>query len=30
MFDHRLKDREFESGIISALAVLGIDAEKSG
>jgi superfamily II DNA/RNA helicase len=30
MFDHHLKDREFESGIISALAVLGLDTEKGG
>lgn len=27
MFDHELKDNEFESGIISGLAVLGIDSQ---
>ena len=30
MFDHELKDREFESGIISAAAVLGLEVEKGG
>jgi len=28
MFDHELKDREFESGIISAAAVLGLEVER--
>ncbi len=27
MFDHELKDSEFKSGIISRLAVLGIDIQ---
>ena len=27
MFDHKLKDSEFQSGIISDLAVLGIDTQ---
>jgi hypothetical protein len=26
MFDHELKDQEYESGIMSALAVLGLNA----
>ena len=30
MFDHELKASEYESGIISALAVLGLDTEKGG
>jgi hypothetical protein len=30
MFDHPLKDDKFESGIISGLAVLGLDQERSG
>jgi hypothetical protein len=30
MFDHKLKDREFESGIISAAAILGLEVEKGG
>ena len=30
MFDHELKAGEFESGIISALAVLGLNSEKEG
>jgi hypothetical protein len=30
MFNHELKDREFESGIISAAAVLGLEVEKGG
>ena len=30
MFDHALQDREFESGIISAAAVLGLEVEKEG
>jgi hypothetical protein len=30
MFDHELKDREFESGIISAAAILGLEVEKGG
>jgi hypothetical protein len=30
MFDHELKDREFESGIISAAAVLGLEVERGG
>ena len=30
MFDHELKDREFESGIISASAVLGLEVERGG
>ena len=30
MFDHELKDREFESGIISAAAVFGLEVERGG
>jgi hypothetical protein len=30
MFNHELKDREFESGIISAAAVLGLEVERGG
>jgi len=30
MFDHELKDYEFESGVISALAVIGIIRPKGG
>jgi hypothetical protein len=30
MFDHELKDREFESGIISVAAVLGLEVERGG
>jgi hypothetical protein len=30
IFNHELKDREFESGIISAAAVLGLEVEKGG
>lgn len=30
MFDHELKDREFESGVISAAAVLGLEVERGG
>jgi hypothetical protein len=30
MFDHELKDRESESGIISAAAVLGLEVERGG
>lgn len=30
MLDHELKDEEFESGIISGLAVLGLEVEKGG
>jgi hypothetical protein len=30
MFDYKLKDREFESGIISAAAILGLEVEKGG
>ena len=30
MFDHELKDREFESGVISAAAVLGLEVEREG
>jgi hypothetical protein len=30
MFDYELKDREFESGIISAAAILGLEVEKEG
>jgi len=30
MFDYELKDREFESGIISAAAVLGLEVERGG
>jgi hypothetical protein len=30
MFDHELKDREFESSIISAAAILGLEVEKGG
>jgi hypothetical protein len=30
MFDHTLQDREFESGIISAAAILGLEVEKEG
>ena len=30
MFDHALQDREFESGIISAAAVLGLEVEREG
>jgi hypothetical protein len=30
MFDHELKDREFESSIISTAAVLGLEVEKEG
>ena len=30
MFDHELKAGEFENGIISALAVLGLNSEKEG
>ena len=30
MFDHQLKDNEFESAIISGLAVLGADGENGG
>jgi hypothetical protein len=28
MFDYKLKDREFESSIISIAAVLGLEVEK--
>jgi hypothetical protein len=28
MFDHELKDREFESSIISVAAILGLEVEK--
>jgi hypothetical protein len=30
IFDHELKDREFESGITSAAAVLGLEVERGG
>lgn len=30
MFDYELKDREFESGIISVAAVLGLEVERGG
>ena len=30
MFDHALQDREFESGIISVAAVLGLEVEREG
>jgi hypothetical protein len=30
MFNYELKDREFESGIISVAAVLGLKVEKGG
>jgi hypothetical protein len=30
MFNYKLKDREFESSIISAAAVLGLEVEKEG
>jgi hypothetical protein len=30
MFDHELKDREFESGIISIATVLGLEVERRG
>jgi len=30
MFDYELKDREFENGIISAAAVLGLEVERGG
>jgi len=30
MFDHELKAGEYESGIMSALAVLGFDTQKGG
>jgi hypothetical protein len=30
MFDYELKDREFESSIISAAAVLGLEVERGG
>jgi hypothetical protein len=30
MFDYELKDREFESGIISVVAVLGLEVERGG
>ncbi|KAK0335650.1 hypothetical protein LTR94_011905 [Friedmanniomyces endolithicus] len=30
MFDHHLKDSEFENGVISGLAVLGMDTQTSG
>jgi hypothetical protein len=30
MFNYRLGDRKFQSGIISGLAVLGTDTEHSG
>jgi hypothetical protein len=30
MFDYELKDREFESSIISAAAVLGLEVERRG
>jgi hypothetical protein len=30
MFDYELKDREFESSIISAAAILGLEVEKEG
>jgi hypothetical protein len=30
MFNHELKGREFESGIISVAAVLGLEVEKGG
>jgi hypothetical protein len=30
MFDYELKDREFESSIISAAAILGLEVEKGG
>jgi len=28
MFDYELKDREFENGIISTAAVLGLEVER--
>jgi hypothetical protein len=30
IFDHELKDREFESGIISVAAILGLEVERGG
>jgi hypothetical protein len=30
MFNHELKDREFESSIISIAAILGLEVEKGG
>jgi hypothetical protein len=30
IFNHKLKDREFESGVISAAAVLGLEVERGG
>jgi hypothetical protein len=30
MFDHELRDREFESSIISVAAVLGLEVERGG
>ena len=30
MFDYELKDREFESSIISVAAVLGLEVERGG
>ena len=30
MFNHKLKDREFESSIISVAAVLGLEVERGG
>ena len=30
MFDYELKDREFESGIISVAAVLGLEVKRGG
>jgi len=30
IFDYELKDREFESGIISVAAVLGLEVERGG
>jgi hypothetical protein len=30
MFDYELKDRKFESGIISAAAVLGLEVKRRG
>jgi hypothetical protein len=30
MFDYELKDREFESRIISTAAILGLEVEKGG
>jgi hypothetical protein len=30
IFNHELKDREFESGIISAAAILGLEVKRGG